>query len=741
MKKIFKVVKKYFGQFILIFILLVLQVQCDLKLPEYTASIINIGIQQKGIEDGVPEAIRKNQFDLLLTFVNSNDTVKIMNSYYLSEGNCTENDMGLVCPDSIYPEPVFILNDIPKEQREKLNDLLFSPLIIINFLTSNNPEMVNMRNSMLPSEMANIDMLNFIPMMSEEQITEIITKFDENLINFEPMLLKQMSIKMVESEYVALNINLGKMQNDYLINTGLKMIGIAFAAMTLMIIIAYITSKVGAGISRDLRSEVSKSVMSFSNQEFEKFGTSSLITRSTNDITQIQMLIVMALRIILYSPMLGLGALAKVSGTQMSWVIGVAVLVILTLVVTLLIIALPKFQSLQKLIDKVNLVSREILTGLPVIRAFATEKKEEKRFDKANIDLTKTNLFVNRVMAIMFPTMMFIMNGVSVLIIWVGAKYVDLGTMQVGTLMAFITYAMQIIMSFLMLTMISIMLPRALISIKRVGEIFSCPLSIKEKEKTIEFPKEGNGTIEFKDVYFRYHDANEDVLENINFTALGGKTTAFIGSTGSGKSTLINLIPRFFDITSGKILIDGVDIRDASLKDLRHTLGFVPQKGTLFTGTIESNITFGDETIGKKEIQKAAEIAQGISFINEFDDKFAHEIAEGGTNVSGGQKQRLAIARAIAKNPKILIFDDSFSALDYKTDKRLRSALQKELQGKTVLIVASRIATIMDAHQIVVLDKGNIVGIGTHKELLENNEIYKEIAYSQLSEEELGYVK
>ena len=515
------------------------------------------------------------------------------------------------------------------------------------------------------------------------------------------------------------------------------MVGIAALIMIVAISIGFIASRTAAKFAYLLRNKVVKKIMSFSNKEFTEFSTASLITRSTNDIQQIQMLFVMLLRIVVYSPILGIGALLKVMGNSMNWVIALAIGLIMLIVLILFTFAMPKFKLIQKLVDKLNLVSREILTGIPVIRAFSTEKHEEKRFDEANQELAKVNLFCNRVMGIMMPTMSFIMNGVAILIIWVGAKQVDLGTLQVGTLMAFITYTMQVIMSFLMLSMVSIALPRAWVSVKRIGEVLGKENSIQDPKEKEEFQKEKTGIVEFKDVYFRYPDAEEDVLEDINFTVTPGTTTAFIGSTGSGKSTLINLIPRFFDVTGGKILIDGTDIRKVSTYDLREKIGYVPQKGNLFSGTIRSNILFGAEDKSDENMKRAASIAQATEFILEKEEGYDSEISQGGTNVSGGQRQRLSIARAVATNPEIYIFDDSFSALDYKTDVNLRKALNEETTNATIFIVAQRISTIMHADQIIVLDKGNIVGKGTHEELLKTCEIYKEIALSQLKEDEL----
>jgi ATP-binding cassette subfamily B protein len=548
-----------------------------------------------------------------------------------------------------------------------------------------------------------------------------------------------MDYAYLKAEYTQIGVNLEKIQIHYLLTIGCKMLLLALAIMCITILVAFLSARIASRFARDLRKEVVHKVMAFSSKEFDELSQASLITRSTNDIQQIQMLIVTVLRMLIYAPILGLGAISKVQGSSMSWVIALAVVVILTLVGTLFTFALPKFQRVQKLIDKLNLVSREILTGLPVIRAFKTEKYEKKRFEEANHNLMKTNLFVNRLMTILMPTMMFIMNGVSVLIIWVGSKKVDIGTLQVGDLLAFITYTMQIIMSFLMISMVSIMLPRAWISVKRIAEVLNKEISVKSKEKTVPFKNKKVKEVEFKDVYFRYPDAEEDILSNISFKAKKGETVAFIGSTGSGKSTLINLIPRFFDVTGGKILIDGIDIRDIKLEDLRTKIGYVPQKGMLFSGTIRSNILFGSQNNCEKDMIEAAKISQAEEFIVEKENTYDSDISQGGNNVSGGQKQRLSIARAIASHPEIYIFDDSFSALDYKTDYKLRSALSKVTKDSIIFIVAQRISTILHADQIVVLDQGNVVGIGNHEELMKTCSVYQEIALSQLSKEELAH--
>ena len=530
-------------------------------------------------------------------------------------------------------------------------------------------------------------------------------------------------------------------QSNYILITGIKMIGIALLSMACAVAIMFLSSRVAAELGRTLREKVFKKVLQFTRKEFMEFSTASLITRTTNDVQQIQMLITMLFRTVVYAPIMGIGAFIRVltnSNNSMAWVIGLAILCIIGIVLLLFIIAMPRFKKLQDLVDRLNLVSREILTGLPVIRAFNTEKKEEKRFDDANTNLMKTNIFVNRTMSIMMPALMFVMNSVMLLIVWVGAGKVDEGIMQVGDIMAFIQYTMHIVISFLVISMISIMLPRAQVSARRINEVLETEASIKDKEDIKEFIEDKKGYVEFKNVSFRYPDADTEILEDITFTARPGETTALIGSTGSGKSTVVNLIPRFYDVTGGELLVDGVNIKDVAQKELRSKIGFVPQKGVLFSGTIESNIKYGNNAMSDEQMKKAAEIAQATDFIERKEKGFNSEIAQGGNNVSGGQKQRLSIARALAIDPEIIVFDDSFSALDFKTDSKLREELSKQTKGKTVIIVAQRISTILNADQIIVLDEGKIVGKGTHKELMQNCEEYKEIAMSQLTEEELG---
>lgn len=726
MKHVLRVLKKYSFYIVLIFVLLFLQANCDLTLPEYTSDIVNIGIQQNGIESPVPEVIREEEYDKLLLFMTSESKDKVNDSYTLITKDNTE-----------YLEKYPLLNEenlyILKADASDLRNVITMPMIMVYNISQDNFDFSSL-DMQIPE---GISIYEALRLMDEQQHDEFIAKISEKYSEDTVSLLEQTAIVYLKDEYVKIGLDVEKMQISYIATTGLKMLGLALLSMVLTIASVFLTSRVAAFFSRDLRSKVVNKVMTYSTTEFESFSTASLITRSTNDIQQIQMLIVMLLRIVFFAPIMGFGALAKVSGNDMSWIIALAVGTIIGFVIILFALAMPKFNKVQKLIDKVNLVSREILSGIPVIRAFGTEKHEEKRFDNANKDLMKVNLFVNRVMTIMMPSMMFIMNGVSVLIVWIGASKIDAGTIQVGTLIAFITYTMQIIMSFLMISMVSIMVPRAFVSLKRIGEVLDKDTSIKQIDKPLKFNNELKGIVEFKDVYFRYPDAEEDVLQNISFKANPGTTTAFIGSTGSGKSTLINLIPRFFDVTGGKILIDGIDIRSANIDKLRDKIGYVPQKGTLFSGTIESNIAFGLDKVDKEKIESAAKISQSLEFIENKKDKFKSEISQGGTNVSGGQRQRLAIARAIAIDPEIYIFDDSFSALDYKTDAKLRKELAKSTKNATIFIVAQRISTVMQADQIIVLDKGHIVGIGTHKELLKSCDIYKEIAYSQLSKEEL----
>ena len=700
MIKMFMRMKKSLGFILLIFGLLFLQAYCDLSLPEYTSRIVDAGIQQKGIEDAVPDRIRKESLDSLLILMGETDAAKVREAYV------SENDM-------------YVLQNISGEEREELNLLLGKAMVIASSAVQQGVDI-----TMLPDSQRELLL---------HQANEKTNAMPESIVN-------QAAVLYVQEEYAAQGRDVDQIQTTYVLNTGLRMLLLAAIAMIATVLVTFLSSRVAASLGRDLRNQVYRKVLSFSSNEMNHFSTASLITRSTNDIQQVQVVMTMMFRIVLYAPILGIGGVLKVlqQGASMTWILGLGIGVILIVMLVLFAVAMPKFKKLQVLVDRINLVTREILTGIPVIRAFSTEKHEEERFEEANKRLTKTNLFVNRCMTFMMPVMMLIMNGLTILIVFTGAHGVDQGSVQVGSMMAFIQYTMQIIMAFLMIAMVAVFMPRASVSANRINEVLETEPSIRNPEKEVQPGSGRRGELEFRNVSFAYPGADEQVLTGISFTAHQGETVAFIGSTGSGKSTLVNLIPRFFDVTSGEILLDGVDIRSMNLKELRDRLGYVPQKAVLFSGTIDSNLRYGRDTATEAEIQKAAEIAQASEFIDEKPEGMASPIAQGGSNVSGGQKQRLSIARAIAKRPEIYIFDDSFSALDFKTDAKLRKALKKETADTTCLIVAQRVSTILHADQILVLEEGNVVGKGTHQELMETCEVYRQIARSQLSEEELG---
>ena len=720
MLKLMKYLKKSVGSIVLIIGLLFLQAYCDLSLPDYTSKIINVGIQQKGIEDGVPEKIRESSLKNLELFMSEEDITDISNAYRQEDG-------------------IYVLHDdITKEEREDLNEIFCKPMLILSGFSSDSEESEAMRSQMGIPEGA--DPAEVMAQLSPEALAGMTEEMDKKLTEMPESIMTQTAVSFVYEEYEDMGEDVDAIQMKYLIVSGGKMLLMALIIMMAAISVTFLSARVAASLGHDLRNSVYRKVMSFSSREYHKFSTASLITRSTNDVQQVQMVMAMMFRIVLYAPILGIGGVIRVLNTDasMTWILGVAVVLILAVIILLFMIAMPKFTKLQTLIDKLNLVSREILTGIPVIRAFSREKHEEERFEEANKTLTKTNLFVNRCMTFMMPVMMLIMNGVSVLIIYSGSHAVDNGTMQVGNVMAFIQYAMQIIISFLMITAMSIMLPRANVAALRIDEILKTEVSIKDPEDPEHPHKEERGTVEFNHVSFAYPEAGENVLTDIHFKAEKGETVAIIGSTGSGKSTLVNLIPRFYDVTEGSVSIDGVDVRDMSQKELRDCLGYVPQKGVLFSGTIDSNIRYGKTDISEEEVKTAARIAQAQDFIEEKPKGYHSPIAQGGTNVSGGQKQRLSIARAIAKKPEIFIFDDSFSALDFKTDSRLRGALKEHTKDATTIIVAQRISTILHADRIIVLDDGHMAGIGTHAELMKKCEIYRQIAMSQLSEEELA---
>lgn len=733
MRNLFKYASEHWKALLAIVAILIVQAYCDLSLPAYTSDIVNVGIQQGGVEDHIPDAISAEDMETLLLFTSEKDGKTVLSAY--------EKD------DKTYEEQAYVLKDTVKEdtdRTEKLSGILAAPMMMAAGFESGSDMTADIEEQLkaqLPPEMISEDMtvLDILKMMPQEQKQAFVSEIEKKTEELPDTITEQAAVNYVKEAYADLGIDMDELQFRYLFSTGAKMIGLAFLGMAASVLVGFLASRVGAAAGRDLRGRVFKKVVGYSSNEFDHFSTASLITRSTNDIQQVQFIIVMLLRIVLYAPILAIGGIVQVFQTNvsMSWIIGLAVVLIALVVLVLFAVAMPKFKSLQKLVDKVNLVMREILTGLPVIRAFSTEKHEEKRFDKANMDLMKTNLFVNRAMTFMMPIMMLIMNGISVLIMWSGAKGINDGQMQVGDMMAFIQYTMQIIMGFLMICMLSVMLPRAAVAADRVDEVLSSRTVIHDPKTPKKFEEKQKGVLTFDHVSFKYPGADENVLEDITFTAKPGETTAIIGSTGSGKSTLVNLIPRFYDVTDGSIRLDGTDIREVTQHDLRDKLGYVPQKGLLFSGDIASNIMFGNPEGGGQEMKEAAQIAQATEFIEAKPNKYESPISQGGSNVSGGQKQRLSIARAIAKRPEVFIFDDSFSALDFKTDVALRKALKKRTKESTVLIVAQRISTILNAEQIIVLDDGKIAGIGTHKELLRNCEVYKQIAASQLSEKEL----
>lgn len=733
MGKLFKYLKTYWKMAFVILLVLLVQVYCDLSLPSYTSDIVNVGIQQAGVDDKIPEAISEEEMEKVLLFVQADDRQTVLDAYEKDEN--TYDQTAYVLKKNIQDD---------EEKTEELEELLSVPMMMTagfeqgSDTTSKIEEQLraNIPAEMLPKDATVFDILKMLP---EEQLSQMTDKMKDQMDDMPDTIIEQAGISYIKTAYEDLGMDMNQMQFHYLFATGGKMLALALLGMLASVLVGLLASRVGASTGRDLRGRVFRKVVGFSNNEFDQFSTASLITRSTNDIQQIQMLIVMLLRIVLYAPLIAIGGIYKVFQTNvsMSWIIALAAILIVLVVSVLFIVAMPKFKIMQQLVDKLNLVTREILTGLSVIRAFSTEKHEEERFDKANRDLTKTNLFVNRAMTFMMPVMMVVMNAISVLIVWTGAHGINDGQMQVGDMMAFIQYTMQIIMGFLMLCMISVMLPRAAVAAERVDEVLTSKTIIKDPKQPKHLPKKTEGVLKFNHVSFKYPGADEDVLEDIDFTAHPGQTTAIIGSTGSGKSTLVNLIPRFYDVTEGSITLDGIDIREMTQQELRSKLGYVPQKGVLFSGTIGSNIMFGNPDGNEQDMEEAAKIAQATEFIDTKSKKYDSTISQGGGNVSGGQKQRLSIARAIAKHPKLFVFDDSFSALDYKTDVALRKALKEKTSDSTVLIVAQRISTILHAEQIIVLDDGKIAGVGTHQELLKNCEVYQQIAASQLSEAEL----
>ena len=735
MGKLFKFLKPYTAAVAAIICILVVQAYCDLSLPTYTSDIVNVGIQQGGIDETVPDTISKKDLNHLLLLVPSDRQKTVKNAYTESVEKYDYNGTVMELKASVKED---------EKKMDRLSEILGKPMLMAagfdsgSDMTQKIEEQMRTQMSGIPN-VDKMDIYDMLEFMGAEGRNALIGQMDQQMDSMQDSMIAQAAAGYIKDAYTHIGIDTDQIETTYILRTGAKMLALAFLGMAASILVGLLASRVGAGVGRRLRENVFRKVVGFSNAEFDKFSTASLITRSTNDIQQIQLLLVMILRMVLYAPIMAIGGIWKVFHTNvdMSWIIGLAVAVIIVIVGFLFLVVMPKFKLIQNQVDKLNLVSREILTGLSVIRAFGTQKHEEERFDDANKALTKTNLFVNRAMTFMMPLMMFVMNSIAVLIVWVGGHSINDGAMQVGDMMAFIQYTMQIIMAFLMICMISVMLPRAAVSAGRVDEVLTSETMIHDPKNPSHIPEEGKGKIVFDHVSFRYPGAEEDVLHDISFTAEPGKTTAFIGSTGCGKSTLVNLIPRFYDVTDGKITIDGKDIRNVSQHELREKLGYVPQKAVLFSGDIASNILYGNPDGSEAEMTEAATIAQATEFIEQKKKKYKSTISQGGSNVSGGQKQRLSIARAIAKHPDVYIFDDSFSALDYKTDATLRAKLKEKTSESTVMIVAQRISTILHADQIIVLDDGQIVGKGTHKELLKNCEAYYQIASSQLSENEL----
>jgi ATP-binding cassette subfamily B protein len=673
--------------------------------------------------------------------MNEEDKSEIMKNYTLIDKSNQEYDKYVKSYPVLENENIYVLNDVDKTEIEKMDIPMGKALLAVSGVekmkASAKDGVIDFNGMKIP---ASTDLFAMLGKLPQEQIKKMSDNMNEKFEALGDKMIIQAAAPAVKTEYAALGMNTDKIQSRYIINSGLLMLLISLLSAACTVAVGFLAARTAAGVSRNLRKGVFTKVENFSNTEFDKFSTASLITRTTNDITQIQMLIVLMIRMVIYAPIIGVGGVIRAinKSASMSWIIALAVIVLLGLILSVFTVAMPKFKIIQKLIDRLNLVTRENLSGMMVIRAFNTQRFEENRFDKANIDLTRTNLFVNRVMVVMFPVMMLIMNGVTLLVVWVGAHQIAESSMQVGDMMAFMQYVMQILFAFIMMSMMFIMIPRAAVSGQRISEVLETEPTIIDPKQPKNFSREVNGVIEFKNVSFKYPGAEEDVLKDINFKAMPGETTAFIGSTGAGKTTLINLIPRFYDVTNGKVLIDGIDVKELTQHELRSKIGYIPQKGSLFSGTIESNLKYADENAADEDIKKSAEIAQAMEFIDEKPEGFNAEISQGGTNVSGGQKQRLSIARALVKKPNIYIFDDSFSALDFKTDAALRKALKNETGKSTVIIVAQRISTIMSAEQIIVLDEGIVVGKGTHKELMENCETYQEIALSQLSKEELA---
>jgi len=746
MRRLLKYLKPYTLLILLSIILLFIQANADLALPDYLSRIVNNGIQQNGVENAVPVAIRQSEFDKLTLFVGEEDLDLVLSAYQLISPDSPDADEYLEAFPILEDQSIYVLQELDQDLEEYLNQVLGKALVAVTGIQQmiDDPTRAGMLGEQFefdPSRLPpGMDVFQALAMMPADQRAGLANTMDEAFSSLGESMINQMAVGAVKTEYEALGMDVGKIQRDYILRTGGTMLLVSLLGGVATVAVGYLASRTAAGAARDIRKAVFKKVESFTSAEFDKFSTASLITRSTNDVTQVQTMIFMFMRMVLFAPIIGVGGVIRAidKSPNMWWLIALAVLVLVGLIIIIFLAAVPKFKLMQELIDRLNLVTRENLSGMMVIRAFNKQNDELSRFDKANRDLTDTGLFVARVMVVMMPLMMLIMNGLSLAIIWVGAHQVAESTMQVGDMMAFMQYAMQIVFAFLMMSMMFIFLPRAFVSGKRIADVLETEIDIQDPVQPKSFPASFRGEIEFRKVSFRYPDAINDVIQDISFTAHPGETTAFIGSTGCGKSTVINLIPRFYDVTQGSITLDGIDIRDVKQSDLRDQIGFVPQKGTLFSGTIESNLLYADKDATPEVLQEAVEIAQASEFIFANEEGFGAEISQGGTNVSGGQKQRLAIARALVKKPPIYIFDDSFSALDFKTDSTLRRELKQKTGDSTVLIVTQRVATVKNADQIIVLDEGRVVGKGTHLELMKTCETYQEITSSQLSKEELS---
>ncbi|MCB9109850.1 MAG: ABC transporter ATP-binding protein [Anaerolineales bacterium] len=747
MVRLAKYVKPYLVMLITAILLLFAQANLDLALPDYLSNIVNTGIQQGGVENAVPVAIRKSEMDRVLIFIDASEKDSILADYTLVDSNSADYETYLAEYPALADGPIYVLNNIDQTEMDRINPIMAKALLTVTGLeqiiadpskaAQMGGDFGNFDLSKLPPGM---DVFTLLKQLPAEQLTKIKDGINSQFETMGESMIIQAAVGTVKTEYQALGMDTNKLQNRYIINLGAWMLGITLLSALCTIIVGYLSARIAAGMARDVRRDTFQKVENFSSTEFEHFSTASLITRTTNDITQIQMVIMIMVRMVFYAPLMGIGGVLKVlsKDSPLAWIIVVGVMMLISLIIIVVSIAMPKFKIIQNLTDRVNLVARENLSGMMVIRAFNMQDFEEKRFDKANVDLTAVSLFINRLMVVMMPMMMFIMNIVMVAVIWFGAKQVADANMQVGDMIAFMQYGMQIMFAFLMMSMLFIILPRASVSADRIAEVLETEIHIHDPKAPKQFPVPFRGEVEFRNVSFRYPGADEDILHDITFTAKPGQTTAFIGSTGSGKSTIISLLPRFYEVSGGAIFVDGTDIRDVTQHDLREKIGYVPQKGVLFSGTIESNLLYADKNATPQMLEDAVVIAQAKEFVESNPEGMAKEISQGGANVSGGQKQRLSIARAIVKRPPIYILDDSFSALDFKTDAALRRAFKEQAADSTLLIVTQRVSTIKNAEQIIVLDEGRIVGKGTHQELMENCETYREIATSQLTQEELA---